>query len=107
MLNAYSIFDEKAKCFNTPFFAVADGVAIRDFGDLCNDTRSLVSRHPEDYRVYRVGQFNDDSGKFESLNVPEFLANGSDLIRLVQPSNNDNKVVEPVQPGGESGDLNA
>ena len=44
MLKVYSILDDKAQCFSTPYFAQNDLVASRSFSDLCNDSRSLVSQ---------------------------------------------------------------
>ena len=36
MLKAYSIFDDKGEIFNVPFFKTTDGLALRDFADLCS-----------------------------------------------------------------------
>ena len=47
----YSIYDKVAGVFNTPFFQLNDGVAIRSFMDLVRDEKSTVSRHPEDYEL--------------------------------------------------------
>lgn len=61
LLNMYSIYDEKANVFNTPFFAVSDGVAVRQFTDLVADNRSVVCAHPEDFSLYRCACFDDVS----------------------------------------------
>ncbi len=62
MLTAYSIFDKKAATYNTPFFCINDGVACRSFSDLVRDHRSTVGQHPEDFALYRLGEFNDLEG---------------------------------------------
>lgn len=65
MLRVYSIKDEKSLSFNTPFFCVSDGVAVRQFTDLVNDEKSLVYKHPEDFSLWLVGVFDDQKGIFE------------------------------------------
>lgn len=102
MLKCYSIFDDKAQYFNVPFFSASEGIALRDFGDLCNDSRSVVSRHPEDYHLYCLAEFDDDKGLFTSLPQPVFVAHALSMLHLRpgQPLNDDDTAVEPVQPGG-------
>ena len=39
MLNVYSVYDSKARTYNTPFFMKQDGQALRAFIDLANDNR--------------------------------------------------------------------
>lgn len=62
MLRAYSIKDEKSLSFNTPFFALSDGVAIRNFSDLVHDQQSLVARHPEDFSLWLIACFDETEG---------------------------------------------
>lgn len=61
-MQVFSIFDKKALVYNTPFFAVNDRVAVRSLCDLCSDSRSFVSKHPEDYALYFLGSFDDSTG---------------------------------------------
>lgn len=62
ILNVYSVFDAKLAAYNVPFFARTDADANRSFGDLCIDARSRVAQHREDYSLYRLGQFDDETG---------------------------------------------
>lgn len=61
-LNAYSVYDRKALQYYPPFFAATDGAASRMFSDLANDGNTNVGRHPSDYVLYRIGQYNDQKG---------------------------------------------
>lgn len=63
MLRAYSIFDKKSSSYNTPFFALNDDVAQRSFDDLIRDKRTLVGQHPEDFSLFCVGTFGQESGE--------------------------------------------
>ena len=62
ILSVYSVFDAKLAAYNVPFFARTDADATRSFGDLCLDPRSRVAQHREDYSLYRLGQFDDETG---------------------------------------------
>lgn len=73
MLKVYSILDDKAQCFNTPYFAQNDLVASRSFSDLCNDSRSLVSQHLGDFHLYCLGEFDDEKGILKSYDMPIFI----------------------------------
>lgn len=71
----YSIYDEKALCYGLPFFQKTDGIAIRLFNDLVNDPDSSLYKHPSDYKLYRIGSFEELSALIEPV-TPLFLANG-------------------------------
>ncbi len=60
-LIVYSIFDEKGKSYSRPFFMHHHGEALRAFQDLVMDQQSMISRHPEDYKLYVLGMFSDIS----------------------------------------------
>lgn len=59
--NAYTIYDRKALQYHAPFFTHTDGSAVRSFADLANDLNTQIGRHPSDYVLYRVGQYEDNS----------------------------------------------
>lgn len=85
ILHMYSILDLKGVAFATPFFMHTDGIAIRSFQDALGDPKSELARHPEDYVLYRLGDFNDQRGVVTPLEggplalisgVGEVLSNG-------------------------------
>ena len=63
-LKMFAIYDVKADCYLTPFFFPANGQALRAFGDLANDSNSIIGRHPVDYKLCLVGEFDDSDGEF-------------------------------------------
>jgi len=79
-LEIYSIFDEAAKAFNTPFFMANKAMALRAFTDLANDSQSSINKHPGDYKLYKIGTFNDENSNIESIEIPELIAHASDAI---------------------------
>lgn len=62
LLQVYTIFDSAAKCYQRPFYCQADGEALRAFVDLAEDKEHPVGKHPEDYSLWRIGSYNDNSG---------------------------------------------
>jgi len=82
-LFAFAVRDDKVGAFAPPFFAPAVGMAVRMFGDWCLDPNVVVSKHPQDYRLYRVGFFDDNEGLFE-VGKPELISSGSDHVPVVE-----------------------
>lgn len=71
-LQVLSIYDSKSKIFSQPFYASNTAVGKRMFTDLVNDKTSNVARHPEDFSLHWLGEFDDELGKFEAIQ-PENL----------------------------------
>lgn len=66
-LIAYSLYDEKAGVFSPPFFVGTEGLALRAVSDLVADNRTTVARHPNDFVLYELGRFDDQTAVFESI----------------------------------------
>lgn len=81
ILHAYSVYDRKALSYYAPFFAVADGAALRSFMDLANDPQTNVGRHPGDYVLYRVGGFDDSSGLLLPVVNIEHISDAMALVK--------------------------
>lgn len=75
----FAIRDEKAEAFMAPFVMPAVGLALRAFSDLVNDAGSSVGKHPSDYQLYQIGEFDDSSGLLVASNTPVLLANGGEM----------------------------
>ncbi len=79
-LIAFSIYDEKAECFGHPFFFSAIGLATRLFKEWVNNPNTPPGKHPTDFKLYQVGAWNDAQAKFETVDVPKFIGNGTDYL---------------------------
>ncbi len=80
-LNAYTIYDVASGIYMRPFFSQADGQATRSFKDISTDADHEIGKHPEDYTLYRIGSFNDTTGKMEGETL-EKLATGLEMTHL-------------------------
>jgi len=58
----YSVFDSKSRIFSTPFTSVNQFTALRDFSRASTDPTSDINKFPEDYTLYELGSFDDNSG---------------------------------------------
>lgn len=72
--NAYTIKDAKSNTYGVPFFSVNDGTASRSFTQAAQDENTTISQFPEDYSLYKLGEFDDQSGEIKS-NAPTFIMN--------------------------------
>lgn len=73
-MKIYTIRDQKGETFNTPFFQKTHGEAERSFKTLVNDGKSLVSQYPDDFDLYHLGDFAEESGIIKPLDTPQHIA---------------------------------
>lgn len=72
----FSIFDSKTSYFQLPFFSPTIPSGVRLFRNLVSDVSTLVSKYSEDFILFRIGEFDDESGEVSSV-VPENLGSGA------------------------------
>ena len=73
----FAVRDAKAEQFTAPFQASNDAVAIRMFSELVNTRNHTFNRHPEDYQLYRIGDFDTATGELAPVPVM-MVANASE-----------------------------
>lgn len=66
-----AIFDRKAEAFLKPVFVQSNGAAVRSFGDAVNDETTEFHKHPEDYTMFSLGEWNDSTGVFDQFDPIE------------------------------------
>ena len=76
---AYSIYDVASQAYMRPFFMMSDGQAIRTFTDIATDADHEIGKHPEDYTLFRIGQFNDNTGEMVGQS-PEKIATALERV---------------------------
>lgn len=62
----YTIFDSKAEAFNAPFYFQHDAQAIRGFADAVNSPESHIGMHPEDYTLFVIGTYDDETAEIKT-----------------------------------------
>lgn len=75
-----AVFDRGTQAYGSPFFMKAAGEAVRMFSDAVNTESqdSLMFKHPSDFELFALGQFDDASGMFDT-HSPKLLARGEDV----------------------------
>lgn len=73
IIQIFSVFDSKAAAFTQPFFSHNLVTGIRAFSDVCQDASHTFAKHPEDFSLFHLGSFDDQSGLLEPFAAPENL----------------------------------
>lgn len=90
-LEIYTIYDSKAEQYGRPFYQQNHAEAIRSVTDLVNDPNTTVGRHPEDFTLFHIGEFDGDNGgllpraKYEAVARCHELAAKQDLPEMMHP----------------------
>lgn len=66
-LLAFSVRDGAVEAFMTPFFARAEGEAVRSFLQACSNPEHAFAKSASDYVLFRVGSFDDNGGVFTPI----------------------------------------
>ena len=78
---AVSIRDRQANAFAPPFFVATLGQAIRSFSDEINRPaeNNQLYRHPDDFDLYDVGVYDDETGTFMAETTPLQICVGKNV----------------------------
>lgn len=80
-LNVYTVLDKAVNAYLQPFYARGAGEAIRSFSDLANDGNTNIARHPEDFILMFLGEYDDASGLF-NCQEPMRLVGATEVIQM-------------------------
>lgn len=78
--NIYAIKDTKLGAFTNIFIAENNAIALRQFGDVANNQNTAINKHPDDYELWNVGTWDDETGKPNEAVQTVSLTNAKDLI---------------------------
>lgn len=81
-----SVYDEKAEAFAQPFFVASELVGARSFMAACADAESLLARFPSDYRLYALGTYDDQDGRFSSYDRPRLVMTAAQAVAREEPA---------------------
>jgi hypothetical protein len=80
-MNIYAIYDQAVDAYGTPFFMPNDSSALRAFtGNINNkDIGNMLYNHPEQFTLYKIGQYEDSVGLIKSYSEPQRVVNGQSV----------------------------
>lgn len=71
ILKVFAIFDTKANYYKNPFMFHSIGEATRGFTDLANDAQTEIGKHPEDFCLFYIAEFDMDKGQYINQTPPQ------------------------------------
>lgn len=82
----FAVYDTKAQLYNAPFMLNTKGEAIRGFSDIAKDDNSQIGRHPEDYVLFELGEWNDLNAQYNLYDAPQSVVVAIELLELKTPT---------------------
>lgn len=79
ILSVFAVRDRAVDSFGQPIFATSEGGVIRSFRDEIANPESPFSKHPDDYDLYRIGTYDQESGALVGCD-PVQVAIGKSLV---------------------------
>lgn len=80
MSKIYAIKDQAIEAFSQPFFVQAQGQAVRMFMDESKNEKSQINRHPADFELWYIGEFDEQTGAITGAANIERVARAIDFI---------------------------
>lgn len=81
-LTIVTIKDDASGAFSTPVFTASKGIALRSIKQEVNNPKNGdIYNYPEQFHMYYIGTFDDETGEFEQPKQPELMV---DLVTLKQ-----------------------
>lgn len=81
----FSVYDNAVGVFGRPMFMRSQGEAVRVFTDEVNRAAddNMLNKHPNDYTLYSVGEWNDDDSALLGFSPPLKLVQASAVLRPI------------------------
>lgn len=78
----YAVHDLAVDAYGMPFFLNSKGEAMRSFTDEVNSSNanSAIAKHPEDYVLFELGEYDEKSGTITPHEKPLLLAHAKNLF---------------------------
>lgn len=82
----FAVYDKAAEAFLTPFFLHKDAMAQRSFEIQTRDPSSMISKAPQDYALFRLGEYDDETAAIVlEPHGPKPMGTGLDYMKGNKP----------------------
>lgn len=86
-LLVFSVYDTKVGAYAQPFILRSTGEALRGWIDVVNSKDTQFNKHPEDFTLFHIADYDEESGMFTNLKTPQSLGLALEYIKSnPQPS---------------------
>lgn len=77
----YAIYDSAAAIFTSPTSDISDASAARNFRKMCSDAGSMPNFEPSDFALYRLADYDVETGAITPLAPVVCVVRGADVLR--------------------------
>lgn len=78
-IKCYAVLDHKLSEFHLAVFDIKDQGAIRQFTDAVLDKQTKWNKHPEDYSLWKIGEFDTEKGELKGC-IQQNLINATAIL---------------------------
>ncbi|AXH74074.1 MAG: nonstructural protein [Microviridae sp.] len=81
IITMFSVRDAAANMYNRPMYLATAALARRSFQDEANrqDPNNEIYKHPEDFELYELGFYEEETATFELHPQPKLIVRAKDL----------------------------
>lgn len=76
LLPVLAVYDKKTALLDKPFLVRHVGEAIRDWDVVRKDKETKFGKTPEDFDLYQIAKYDDETGLYENLQPRLQIATG-------------------------------
>ena len=66
-MKIFSVYDARANYYLQPFFSRTAQTAAREFGIAVRDEGTMFNRHPADFTLVEIGDFDEEIGRVDGV----------------------------------------
>lgn len=79
----FAVYDSKAEAFMAPFTFQTKGQAVRGFSDVASDPKTMIGKHPLDFALFELGEFDDSKGVYTNLKAPVNMGLATEFVKTL------------------------
>lgn len=79
-VKVFAVLDLKVSAYMSPFTSGHAAQAVRSFEAACKDSNSQFSKHPEDFVLCEIAEFDDSTAQFVNHKSPVHLCAAYDFV---------------------------
>lgn len=79
MIKLFAVKDKASNTTNDPFPCPTNRDAIEGLRQVVNDGKTTIAKHPEDFDLYNLGEYNPRTMDFVINSKPEFIISATEL----------------------------
>lgn len=80
----FTVYDSKVNAYNQPFFMRSRGEATRGWSDTVNDPKTNFNKHPEDFTLFELGEYDDENGVITQYEAKIAVGTALEYLKPIQ-----------------------